>query len=126
VEEVSRILAQLRERWPEVRIVLRANSGSCREELMGWCEANKVDYLFGLARNKRLSKIIGAQMQQARVLHQTTGKAAPAFTEFSYQTRSSWSCGRRVVAKAEYLDKGENPRFVVTSLAGDNWTAQAL
>jgi hypothetical protein len=125
VEEVSRIVTQLRERWPEVGIVLRADSGFCREELMGWCEANKVDYLFGMARNKRLGKIIGSQMQQARLLHQTTGNAARVFSEFSYQTRSSWSCARRVVAKAEYLDKGENPRFVVTSLAGD-WTAQAL
>jgi hypothetical protein len=83
VEEVSRIVAQIRERWPKTRIVLRADSGFCREELMGWCEANKVDYLFGLARNQRLSKIIGAQIEQARVLHQTNGKAARVFTGFA-------------------------------------------
>jgi hypothetical protein len=126
VEEVSRMVAQLRERWPEVRIVLRADSGFCREELMGWCERNHVDYLFGLARNKRLLKIIGAQMHQAHILHQSSGKAARVFAEFSYQTHKSWSCARRVVAKAEYLDKGENPRFVVTSLTAEQWAAQNL
>ena len=126
VQEVSRIVAQLRQRWPQTRMVLRADSGFCREELMGWCEANQVDYLFGLARNKRLQKIIGAQMQQARVLHQSTGKATRVFTGFAYATRKSWSCARRVVAKAEYLDKGENPRFVVTSLTPDQWPDQAL
>src|SRR6202166_971439 len=126
VEEVSRIVVQLRQRWPQTRMVLRADSGFCREELMGWCEANQVDYLFGLARNQRLQKIIGAQMQQARVLHQSTAKAARVFTGFAYTTRHSWSRARRVVAKAEYLDKGENPRFVVTSLTPDQWPDQAL
>ena len=126
VQEVKRIVTQLRERWPEVRIVLRADSGFCREELMGWCESSHVDYLFGLARNKRLRRIIGAQMHQAQMLHQTSGKAARVFAEFGYQTHKSWSCARRVVAKAEYLDKGENPRFVVTSLTAEQWTAQGL
>ena len=101
-----RIVAQLRQRWPQTRIVLRADSGFCREELMSSCEANKVDYLFGLARNQRLQKIIGAQMQQARALHQGTAKAARIFTGFAYTTRHSWSCARRVVAKAEYLGRG--------------------
>jgi len=128
VEEVSRIVAQLRQRWPQVRIILRADSGFCREELMAWCERkeNHVDYAFGLARNKRLAKIIGAQMHQARALHQSSGKPARVFTEFSYRTHKSWSCSRRVVAKAEYLDKGENPRFVVTSLTAEQWPAQQL
>src|SRR5450631_2620840 len=128
VEEVKRIVAQLRQRWPQVKIVLRADSGFCREALMGWCERkeNHVDYAFGLARNQRLAKIIGAQMHQARVLHQTNGKSARVFTEFSYRTHNSWSCSRRVVAKAEYLDKGENPRFVVTSLTNDKWASQDL
>jgi hypothetical protein len=126
VEEVRRIVTQLRERWPEVKIVLRADSGFCREELMGWCEQNRVDYLFGLARNQRLAKIIGAQMHQARMLHQSTGQPARVFAEFSYKTRKSWSCARRVVAKAEFLDKGENPRFVVTSLTAGQWAAQDL
>ena len=126
VEEVSRIVAQLRQRWSGVKIVLRADSGFCREELMVWCEQNHVDYVFGLARNKRLAKIIGAQMHQAQQLHQSSGKAARVFAQFSYQTRKSWSCSRRVVAKAEYLDKGENPRFVVTSLTPEQWAAQDL
>jgi hypothetical protein len=126
VEEVRRIVTQLRERWPEVKIVLRADSGFCREELMGWCEQNRIDYLFGLARNQRLAKIIGAQMHQARMLHQSSGQPARVFAEFSYKTRKSWSCARRVVAKAEFLDKGENPRFVVTSLTAGQWAAQDL
>jgi hypothetical protein len=126
VEEVRRIVAQLRARWPKVKIVLRADSGFCREELMAWCEHNHVDYAFGLARNQRLGRIIGAQMQQARMLHQSSGKAARIFTEFQYQTRKSWSRARRVVAKAEFLDKGQNPRFVVTSLSADEWAAQQL
>jgi hypothetical protein len=128
VAEVSRIVTQLRERWPDVKIILRADSGFCREELMVWCEReeNHVGYVFGLARNKRLQKIIGAQMHQARVLHQSTGKAARVFAEFDYRTKKSCSCSRRVVAKAEFLDKGENPRFIVTSLAAGEWAAQQL
>ena len=126
VEEVKRIVAQLRERWPKVKIVLRADSGFCREQLMGWCQTNHVDYVFGLARNQRLSRIVGAQMQQARMLHQSSGKATRVFAEFQYQTRKSWSQARRVVAKAEFLDKGQNPRFIVTSLGADAWTAQDL
>jgi len=126
VEEVKRIVVQLRQHWPEVKIVLRADSGFCREELMAWCEAHAVDYVLGLARNQRLARIIGKPMHQARVLHQSTGKAARLFPEFQYQTRKSWSQARRVVAKAEYLDKGENPRFVVTSLSAPQWNAQDL
>ena len=126
VQEVGRIVAQLRQRWPEVKFVLRADSGFCREELMVWCEANRVDYLFGLARNQRLRRIIGQQMHQAHLEHQSTAKTARVFTEFDYQTRKSWSRPRRVVAKAEYLDKGENPRFVVTSLTAEKWAAQDL
>ena len=126
VQEVSRMVSQIRQRWPEVKIVLRADSGFCREELMAWCEVNHVDYVLGLARNKRLAKIIGAQMYEARTLHQSTGQAARVFTEFHYQTRKSWSCSRRVVAKAEYLDKGENPRFVVTSMTPEQWATRDL
>jgi hypothetical protein len=125
-EEVSRIVAQLRQSWPQVKIVLRADSGFCREELMAWCEANRVDYVFGLARNQRLRKIIGAEMHQAHLLHQSTSGPARVFAEFTYQTRKSWSRARRVVAKAEYLDKGENPRFVVTSMTAEHRAAQDL
>ena len=125
-EEVKRIVAQLRQHWPAVKIVLRADSGFCREELMAWCEANTVDYVLGLARNQRLARIIGRPMQEARRLHHNTGKAARLFAEFKYQTHKSWSRDRRVVAKAEYLEKGENPRFVVTSLSAQQWNAQDL
>ena len=125
-QEVERIVKQIRQRWPKVRILLRADSGFCREELMGWCEQNRVDYVFGLARNARLQREIAAQLQEAKQEHQRTGKAARVFAEFSYRTRKSWSRSRRVVAKAEYLEKGENPRFVVTSLSADSWEAAAL
>jgi len=128
LDEVQRIVKQLRAKWPQVRIVLRADSGFCREELMAWCEAkeNKVDYAFGLARNQRLVKILGKQMHEAKMEHERTGKAARVFTEFGYRTKKSWTRERRVVAKAEYLDKGENPRFVVTSLGAERWAARDL
>jgi hypothetical protein len=125
-EEVRRIVEQLRASWPKVKIVLRADSGFCREQLMGWCEANRVDYVFGLQRNQRLRRIIGREIHEAQLLHRSTGKAARCFAEFSYRTHKSWSCSRRVVAKAEHLDKGENPRFIVTSLTADEWAAQDL
>lgn len=125
-EEVERIVQQIRQRWPKVRIILRADSGFCREELMAWCEQNQVDYVFGLARNSRLQRKIARAMRQAKQEHQRTGKAARVFAEFSYRTRKSWSRSRRVVAKAEYLEKGENPRFIVTSLPSESWPAPAL
>jgi hypothetical protein len=125
-EEVERIVQQIRQRWPKVRIILRADSGFCREELMAWCEQNRVDYVLGLARNSRLQEKIAAQLREAKQGHQRTGKAARVFTEFSYRTRNSWSCSRRVVAKAEYLEKGENPRFLVTSLPAESWAAAEL
>jgi hypothetical protein len=126
VEEVARIVAQVRRRWPGVKIILRADSGFCRENLMAWCEANQVHYALGLQRNQRLHRIIGREMHQAHIQHQTTGKPARLFAEFQYRTHKSWSRARRVVAKAEYLDKGENPRFVVTSLSPEEWAAQQL
>ncbi len=126
LEEVRRIVGQIRRRWPHVRIVLRADSGFCREELMGWCEKHGVDYVFGLARNPRLRRKIGGPMREAKQEHRRSGKPARVFAEFSYRTRSSWSRSRRVVAKAEYLEKGENPRFVVTSLGPRGWPAQKL
>jgi len=125
-EEVERMVQQIRQRWPKVCIILRADSGFCREELMAWCEQNQVDYVFGLARNSRLQRKIARAMREAKQEHQRTGKAARVFTEFSYRTRKSWSGSRRVVAKAEYLEKGENPRFIVTSLPSESWQAPAL
>jgi hypothetical protein len=125
-EEVERIVQQIRRRWPKVRIILRADSGFCREELMAWCEKQQVDYVFGLARNSRLQRKIAGALREAKQQHQRTGQAARVFAEFSYRTRKSWSRWRRVVAKAEYLEKGQNPRFVVTSLPAESWEAAAL
>ena len=126
VEELKRIVKQIRSLWPPVRIMVRGDCGFCREELMVWCEAEGVDYLLGLAKNERLKAEIAGESEEAKAQHQQSGRAARVFKEFVYQTRESWSRARRVVAKAEHLDKGENPRFVVTSLGGEAWPAQAL
>ena len=126
VEELQRIVGQIRARWKRTRIVVRADSGFCREELMAWCEAHQVDYVLGLARNPRLRKNIARHLRQAQQQHQQTGKPARVFSQFFYRTRKSWSRRRRVVAKAEYLEKGENPRFLVTSLPAEPWEARAL
>ncbi|HEY6388715.1 MAG TPA: IS1380 family transposase [Candidatus Acidoferrum sp.] len=126
VPELQRIVQQIRCAWPEVRIVVRGDAGFCREELMAWCEAENVDYLLGLAKNERLKAEITREMQEAKGQYQETGRVARLFKEFFYQTRESWSRARRVVAKAEHLEKGENPRFVVTSLNATQWPAQPL
>jgi hypothetical protein len=126
VEELARLVKQIRQAWPEVRIVVRGDSGFCREELMAWCEANQVDYVLGLAKNDRLRAEIAAELAQAFEQYQQTGRVARIFKEFRYQTRESWERARRVVAKAEHLEKGANPRFVVTSLPSPKWAAQAL
>jgi hypothetical protein len=130
LQEIQRIVAQIREAWPATKIILRGDSGFCRNQLMSWCENNSVDFVFGLARNQRLRKIIGAQMHAATQQWNQTGKPARVFSEFSYQTKKTkkggWDRQRRVVAKAEHIDGKENPRFVVTSLAGEAWAAQAL
>ena len=116
VEEVERIVGRLRRVWPEAEIVLRGDSGFCRDELMSWCVQHRVDYAFGFAKNSRLLKSIRKQMHKAQRRHAETGKPARVFHQFRYRTRASWSKKRRVVGKAECLDKGKNPRFVVTSL----------
>jgi hypothetical protein len=125
-DEVARIVAHIRSRWPEVRILLRADSGFARDELMAWCEANGVDYVFGLARNSRLTDAIEAELAAAAAEHQQTGEPARRFNDFSYSTRDSWSRSRRVIGKAEHLDKGSNPRFIVTSLDAAESCAQTL
>jgi hypothetical protein len=126
LSEVQRIVSHLRQHWPGVRLTRRADSGFCREELMGWCEQNQVDYLFGLARNRRLEEMLREALAEARQQHEATGQPARLFRELRYQTRESWSQERRVGGKAEYLAKGANPRFVVTSLAVEQWETQAL
>lgn len=115
-EVIQRIVERIRARWPQTQIVLRGDSGFCRENLMAWCEKNGVDYVFGLARNNRLCRIIGAEMHQAKLQCEATGQAARVFSDFEYRTKKSWSRPRRVVGKAEHLENKANPRFVVTSL----------
>jgi len=126
VEELARIVSQIRQRWPEVRITLRADSGFCREEIMAWCEARGVDYVLGLAKNERLKARIADAQERVRTRHEQSGAAEREFVEFQYATLSSWSRTRRVIAKVEHLAKGANPRFVVTSLSPETLDARAL
>jgi len=126
VEEIERIVGHIREAWPRVRIVLRGDSAFARERLMAWCEDNRVDYLFGLARNERLEKRIAQALDEARRIGQETGAPARVFRDFLWSTRDSWSRRRRVIAKAEWSRGEANPRFVVTSLRPDRWPARAL
>jgi hypothetical protein len=125
VEEMARIAAQIRRRWPKVRILLRADSGFAREALMAWCENNGVDFLFGLAKNARLNAEIASELAAAQEQSQSTGQPARRFRDFTWQTRTSWSRERRIVAKAEWTG-GEAPRFVVTSLAREEHEARHL
>ena len=126
VEEVARIVAQIRARWPEVRIVLRGDSGFAREALMCWCELNGVDYLFGLAKNQRLVGEIEAALAAAEAESKASGQPARRFKEFAWSTRDSWSRPRRVIAKAEWTRGAANPRFVVTSLSAADAAPQPL
>ena len=126
-KEIERIVRRIRASWPAVRIVLRGDSGFCREELMAWCEDNGVHYVFGMARNVRLEKIVAEALEQARQQFERTQQPARVFVEFEHQTVSgTWSRRRRVVAKAEHIDGKSNPRFVVTSLTAEAWAAQPL
>ncbi len=126
LEEAQRIIGRLRQRWPKVKIIIRADSGFCREELMRWCEETKVHFVLGLARNERLRRRIGKAMRRAAAEAKQTGKAARIYTEFRYRTRKSWSRARRVIAKAEKIEGKENPRYVVTSLPVSRYRPRAL
>lgn len=116
VAEVARIVGQIRTRWPKTIIVIRADSGFCRDDLMTWCEANNVQYVLGLAGNSRLHRRIAAEMRTARMRAKRTGRAARVFTDFEYRTRKTWNARRRVVAKAEWTNGEANPRFIVTNI----------
>ena len=125
--EMARIVEQIRARWPQVKIVLRADSGFCREPLMAWCEANKVDFVFGLARNARLEERIADALDEAKGLSQASGgQPARTFRDFDWSTKESWSRRRRVIGKAEWTRGEANPRFIVTSLKADVWRAKPL
>ena len=126
VKEVARIVAHIRGRWPKVRILLRADSGFCRDELMAWCEANNIQYVFGLAKNDRLNAEIKDELERAEAESRRTSKPARRFKDFKWRTVKSWSCERRVVAKAEWTQGEANPRFVVTSLKRSECKARYL
>lgn len=128
VDELKRIVRQIRQVWPEVKIIIRADSGFCRDELLTWCEneTNHVDYVIGLAKNVRLNKEIAEEMKSAEAQFKGTARPARMFKDFRYQTRDSWSCERRVVGKAEFMEKGPNPRYIVTSLSPEQMDARGL
>jgi hypothetical protein len=125
--ELERIVGKIREKWSKVRIIVRGDSGFCREEVMGWCEGqDRVEYVFGIARNTRLVKRIAKALKKVKRNYALRGEAQREYREFWYRTLNSWSRRRRVVAKAEYLDKGENPRFVVTSIGKERMEGKKL
>ena len=126
IEEIARIVAQIRARWPLVRIILRADSGFARDAMMAWCEANGVDFIFGLARNVRLTRTIGAELVEARNESQASAQPARRFKDFIWSTRNSWSRQRRVIAKPEWTKGEANPRFIVTSLTAADGDGRLL
>jgi hypothetical protein len=126
LKQLQRIVAQIRQAWPQVRITIRADSGFCRDEVLSWCEANGVDYVIGLAKNPRLIAEIAEELQEVKGQYERTEQATRKFKDLRYRTLDSWSRERRVVAKAEHLAKGPNPRFVVTSLTVEGRAAQPL
>jgi hypothetical protein len=126
-KEVDRIVRQIRLRWPEVRIVVRGDSGFCADELMTWCEQNRVGYVLGMARNRRLERRIAGALLEAKQQFESTQQPARIFVEFEHETLSgSWSRKRRVVAKAEHIDGKSNPRFIVTSVDAESWEKRKL
>lgn len=116
VKQLDQIVTRLRGQWPNVRILVRGDSGFCRESIMQWCEQNEVAFVLGLAKNERLKDSIESELTQAQERFRITGRASRVYRDFEYQTLESWSRSRRVIGKAEHLAKGSNPRFVVTSL----------
>jgi hypothetical protein len=126
LEDVQRIVGQIRARWPAVSIIVRADSGFARDALMAWCEEQSVDYVFGLAKNARLRRMLAKELYEAQQECARTGRPARVFKDFTYKTRKSWTRTRRVVGKAEHLADKSNPRFVVTSLSPQRWDARAL
>jgi hypothetical protein len=126
-KEVERIVQQIRQRWPEVEIILRGDSGFCSDELLTWCEQNQVDYVVGMARNQRVEGLIAGPLAEAKRQFEVTQQPARIFVEFEHETlKGTWSKKRRVVAKAEYIDGKSNPRFLVTSLDSERWEKQKL
>ncbi|KKK57290.1 hypothetical protein LCGC14_3055950, partial [marine sediment metagenome] len=123
-EELQRIVELIRSKWPDVRIIVRGDSGFCRDDIMSWCEDNGVDYLFGMAGNIRLRGKIAKELAKAKQAFQESHQPQRIFKDFTYRTRKSWSRRRRAIGKAEYLSRGENPRFVVTSIPKEEMSAR--
>jgi len=126
VQELERIIGKIRERWPEVRVIVRGDSGFCTDEIMSWCEGNRVEYVFGIKKNSRLVKRIEKQLKKVKRKYLISGKPQRLYRDFRYSTLSSWLRKRRVVGKAEYLALGENPRFVVTSISREEIEGKRL
>lgn len=126
VKQLARIVERIRQAWPDVKIVVRADSGFCREGLLRWCEEHGVDYVIGLAKNLRLIRALGKELHEASLEHRRTGLPARLFKDIEYRTHKSWSRSRRVIGKAEHLSKGANPRFVVTSLSAEEFDARTV
>lgn len=126
VAELVRIVQRIRAVWSDTRIIVRGDSGFCREALMSWCEDNDVHFIIGVAKNERLKQEIVEELALAKALYQCSGKASRVFKDFCYKTLKSWRWQRRVIGKAEHLAKGANPRFVVTSFTADECSAQEL
>ena len=126
VDELMRIVSQIRSRWPNTRIRIRGDSGFCRDDLMAWCEQNKIGYVLGLAANTRLLRALRSDTYEAAQEYKRTGSPSRRFADLRYRTRRSWSAERRVIGKAEVLAGGPNPRFVVTNLSGNRAGARRL
>jgi hypothetical protein len=124
VDELQRIVGKIRQAWPKVKVMIRADSGFCREEILKWCEDEDVGYVVGIAKNSRLIESIQAELDKAKALFEKAQEPARLFKDFTYQTRTTWSRERRVIGKAEHLAKGSNPRFLVTSLSTDEAEAR--
>ena len=130
VAELERIVGQIRQSWPQVRVIVRGDAGFCREDLMAWCERQQqVDYVFGLAQNARLKQGMQQQRERSRRRGLASGQKSRRYRDFRYRTQASWSRARRVVGKAEWLPgelRNNNLRFVVTSLAKAEWGTREL
>jgi len=124
-EALTWMVPRIRQKWPDMRIIVRGDSGYCRDRIMTWCEQNGVEYVFGLAKNARLKDICAEHMAVAKYRHEQSGNPERLFLDFEYCTLTSWAGHRRVIGKAEYLEKGANPRFIVTNI-GDFARAQEL
>ena len=112
------LVKRLRQTWPAVRIILRADSGFCRHRMLRWCERHCVSYIVGLAGNQRLQRLIEADFAKVEQRFQATGEKQRHFIDLRYSAKS-WGRRRAVIAKLEVTTQERNPRFIVTNLNGD-------